>query len=131
MCHRVGMSELVAKSSIKSGMWDYFGLKRRADGKAVNDGSMTCQACRKQVLPKHRNTSNRLVHLKTSHTSIYVEAKSAMDAKGKRPAWEYITIKLQMALSNVPQVLHNKREQLLQQIKTFTICCRHLVTSCY
>lgn len=82
------MSELVAKSGTKNVVWDYFGLERGVDGNAVDDSSVTCRTCCKRVLVKHGNTSNLLAHFKTSHTSIYIEVKSAMEAKSKRPAWE-------------------------------------------
>ena len=90
------MSELVAKSVMKSVVWNYFGCERGADSKAVEDSSATCQTCRKRALANHRNTSNLLVHLKMSHPSIYVSAKSAIDAKDKRPAVQ-LCLHLQLA----------------------------------
>ena len=86
------MSELVVMSGTKSVVWDNFGLECRTDGKVVKDSSTTCQTCRKRVLAKHGNTSNLLAHLKMSHPSIYAEAKSAMDTKGKRPAQDSVPV---------------------------------------
>ena len=86
------MSELVVMSGTKSVVWDNFGLECGTDGKVVKDSSTTCRTCRKRVLAKHGNTSNLLAHLKMSHPSIYVEAKSAMDAEGKRPARDSVPV---------------------------------------
>ena len=115
------MSEPVTKSGTKSIVWVYFGLERRADGKAVEDGSATCWTCRKRVLAKQGNTSNFLAYLKTSHPSIYVEANSAMDAKGKRPTRDSAPVPTPSQLTLVQlTTASQKYEQKGRKWKEFT-----------
>jgi len=75
------MGELLGKTGTKSVAWNYFGLVKGADGRAVDDGTAICRLCRKCVLAKHGNTSNLFSHLKNDHSKVYKEAMDAMKAK--------------------------------------------------
>ena len=75
------MGELLGKTGTKSVAWDYFGLAKGADGRAVNDGTAICHLCQKCALAKHGNTSNLFSHLKNNHSKVYKEAMDAMKVK--------------------------------------------------
>ena len=81
VCASREMSELIAKSGIKSIVWDYFGLECGPDGKPINDGKVVCRTCCRCVMARHGTTSNLLAHLRTSHAKIHADVKAAMSTK--------------------------------------------------
>ena len=47
------MAILLSKTGTKSIAWDYFSLKKGADGKPVDEVITICQLCRKHVSAKY------------------------------------------------------------------------------
>ena len=76
----------MAKIGTKSIVWDYFGLEKGKDGKAIDEGKVVCRSCRKHVMAKQGNTSNLLTHLRIYHSKLHSEVKAAMTKGSKPPA---------------------------------------------
>ncbi len=94
-CASTSREELVSKPGTKSEVWQYFGLAKGPDGKAVNDGAVYCKLCAKKVTAKSGNTSNLKAHLKNNHKTIHCQLQkpSATVAKEKSSTPTLVTLK--------------------------------------
>ena len=76
-------SDLVCKPGTKSELWSYFGLKKGADGKGIDNGDVFCRFCpegsiKGKVKAKTGNTSNLKSHLKCNHKTVYAALPSKL-----------------------------------------------------
>ncbi|XP_011408230.1 PREDICTED: zinc finger BED domain-containing protein 1-like [Amphimedon queenslandica] len=55
----------------KSEVWKFFGLRKDAEGMAIDDGTVFCKSCNRAVVARNGNTSNLRAHLKNNHKSLY------------------------------------------------------------
>lgn len=61
--HSIIMDVLGRKANLRSGIWNYFGLKLDGDGKPINEGRPASGKCKMSVSVKRSNTSNMFHHL--------------------------------------------------------------------
>ena len=95
------MTDLVSKPGTKSIVWDYFGLKKGANGEIVDDGTATCRSCRKAVQAKQGNTSNLLAHMRIHHGRLHAEVTALMKSGKQQTQTRRVTEKEQPTIEEV------------------------------
>lgn len=118
-----GEEELVPKPGTKSELWNYFGLKKDSNGKAVDDGSVYCKICRRKVLAKSGNTSNLKAHLRNDHKTVH----SQLQQRKRPPTVENPTVKNQQSIASSfvnsqPYSHQSKKYKDLNKAIAYFIC---------
>ena len=60
------LDQMSVVAGANSTVWNFFGLRRDTNGKAVDDGTGFCMSCNKAVIAGSGNISNLRSHLKNN-----------------------------------------------------------------
>lgn len=67
--------ELYRPAKRKSEVWEFFGYRKDATGRLVEDRHPICKTCGRRIAAKGGNTTNLMSHLRDRHPELFRRMK--------------------------------------------------------